>query len=70
MKDRIKEVMKQVFQLGEIQDDISQSNCSKWDSMTHLNLIIELEKEFNISLEPEDIAEMKNLEMIEKVLYR
>ena len=68
MKNRIKEVMKRVFQLNEIPDNISQSNCAKWDSMTHLNLIVELEEEFSISLEPEDIAEMKNLDIIEKIL--
>ena len=64
MKNRIKEVMKRVFQLDEIADDISQLNCDKWDSMAHLNLIVELEEEFNISLEPEDIAEMKNFDII------
>ena len=68
MKNRIKEVMKRVFQLNEIPDNISQSNCVKWDSMIHLNLIVELEEEFNVSLEPEDIAEMKNLEIIENIL--
>ena len=68
MKNRIKEVMKRVFQLNEIPDNISQSNCAKWDSMTHLSLIVELEEEFNISLEPEDIAKMKSLEIIEETI--
>ena len=68
MKNRIKEVMKRVFQQDEIADDISQSNCAKWDSMTHLNLIVELEEEFDMSLEPEDMADMKSLEIIERTI--
>ncbi|MDR0630697.1 MAG: acyl carrier protein [Holosporales bacterium] len=65
MKDRIKKVMKRVFNLQEIPDDISQSNCAEWDSMNHLNLVVELEEEFDVSFEPEDIAEMKSLKRIE-----
>ncbi|MDR1373242.1 MAG: acyl carrier protein [Dysgonamonadaceae bacterium] len=68
MKEKIKEVMLRVFQLDEIPDNISQSNCTKWDSMNHLNLIVELEEEFDVSFEPEDIAEMKSLDLVENKL--
>jgi len=66
MKEQIKEVMKRVFDLGNIADDISQQNCDKWDSMNHLNLVVELEEEFNVSFEPEEIAEMKSLDKIQE----
>lgn len=68
MKERVKEIMKRLFCLDTISDDISQQNCDKWDSMNHLNLIIELEEIFDISFEPEEIAEMKSLEKIEEKL--
>ena len=68
MRNKIKERMAHVFQLENIADDISQSNCKIWDSMNHLNLIVDLENEFNVSLEPEDIADMKNLDLIEKII--
>jgi acyl carrier protein len=68
MNGRIKDVMKRVFGLQEIPDDISQSNCAKWDSMNHLNLVVALEEEFDVSFEPEDIAEMKSLKRIETKL--
>jgi len=51
-----------------VSDDISQSNFVKWDSLNHLNLVVELEDEFGVSFEPEDIAEMKSLEGIEAKL--
>jgi acyl carrier protein len=69
MKDRIKKVMKRVFNLQEMPNDISQSNCAEWDSMNHLNLVVELEEEFDVSFEPEDIAELNSLEKIEIKLY-
>lgn len=70
MRDKIKEVLKKVFELNEVHEHISQTTCAKWDSLNHLNLIVELEDEFNVSFEPEDIAEMKSLDIIETKLNR
>jgi acyl carrier protein len=68
MKEKIKAVMSRIFQLDEISDNISQQNCAKWDSMQHLNLVVELEETFGVEFEPEEIAEMKSLEKIEEIL--
>jgi acyl carrier protein len=66
MRERIKEALKVTFDLDEIPDDISQKNCDVWDSMRHLQLVIELETEFDVSFEPEDISEMISIDAIEK----
>jgi acyl carrier protein len=68
MRGKIKELLKRVLGLEEVLEDISQKNCEKWDSLHHLNVIIELETEFNVSFEPEDIAEMRSLQEIENKL--
>ncbi len=68
MRERIKSVIKRVFKLNHVRDDISQSNCDRWNSLGHLNLIVELEMEFDVSFKPEDIIEIKSLDMIEKKL--
>lgn len=70
MKERLIEVFKRTFMLNEVNENISQKNCSKWDSLNHLNLIIELETEFDISFEPEEIALMKTLNDIEKIIKK
>jgi acyl carrier protein len=70
MKDRIKLILKQVLELDEISDDISQQTCAAWDSMHYLQIVLELENEFNVSLEPEDIAEMRSLKTIERQLNK
>ncbi|MDR2942402.1 MAG: acyl carrier protein [Treponema sp.] len=66
MRERIKHVIKGILNLDSIPDDISQKNCAEWDSMHHLQLVVALETEFDISFEPEDIASMKSLDEIEE----
>lgn len=67
MKDRIIKVMAEVFEC-QIPDNALQTNIEKWDSLRHLNLMIGLEMEFDIELEPEEIASMKSLTEIAKVI--
>jgi acyl carrier protein len=69
MRERIKAIIKRTFDLPEVADDVSTMNCDKWDSLHHLKLIVELETEFDVSIEPEDIAEMRSLEDIERILH-
>lgn len=71
MKDKVKEIMINLFELdNSINDDISQSNTDKWDSLNHLNLIVEIEDEFNVSFTPEEIASMLSLDDIVKKLKK
>ena len=65
MREKIKSIMKKVFELDQIDDDIDQLSCSEWDSMSSLNLIVELEQEFNIEFDPEEIETMTSLDLIE-----
>lgn len=64
MEERLLKVMKTVLCLETADMDLSQTNCKKWDSVHHLNLVIELEGEFDVSFEPEEIAEMKTVKRI------
>lgn len=72
MKEKIIEIMSEVFEVpvSEFPADIKQENIDNWDSLRHLNLIVELEDVFDKSFEPEEISEMtsmdKIIEMIEK----
>lgn len=66
MKDEVKDVFKRVLNITDVPDNLSQKNCENWDSLRHLNLIVELEDAFDVSFEPEDIAEMKDLDAVLK----
>ena len=68
MEEKILEILKTVFELETVDRSCSQSTCEKWDSMGQLNLVVELETEFDVSLEPEEIGEMKSFEDIVKIL--
>ena len=60
MEQKVLEILKNVFELETADNTCSQETCEKWDSMGQLNLVVELESEFDITLEPEEIADMKS----------
>lgn len=64
MDGKILEIMERVFQTSGLDITVSQKNCEKWDSLHHLNLIVELEDEFDTEFEPEEIAEMKDFDSV------
>lgn len=68
MDEKILEIMTRVFQTEGLGTDCSQSNCDKWDSLHHLNLIVELEDEFEMEFEPEEIAEMKTFSKVKEII--
>lgn len=68
MEERIIEVLKNTFELDIVDKTCSQETCEKWDSMGQLNLVVELETEFNVSLEPEEIGEMKCFDDIVNIM--
>lgn len=70
MEEKVLEILKNVFELETVDRTCSQATCEKWDSMGQLNLVVELETEFDISLEPEEIGEMKSFEDIVKLIQQ
>lgn len=68
MEEKILEILKNVFELETVDRTCSQTTCEKWDSMGQLNLVVELESEFDITLEPEEIAEMKSYNDVVKLV--
>ncbi len=69
MREKIINIVSRVFEI-EVNKNTDQKNCAAWDSLRHLNLIIELEDEFNISFEPEEIAQMKSILEIENIILK
>ena len=70
MEDKILNIIKDVFELEDIDNNVSQDNCIKWDSLNHLNLILEIEMEFDVSFDPEEIAEIKSASNILSLLKK
>ncbi len=68
MKERILEIMRQLFENDNIDESCVKENCEAWDSLHHLNLVIELEEEFNVEFEPEEIASMRSFSKILEIV--
>lgn len=68
MEEKIMEIMRRVFNTEDISAATDQTNCEKWDSLHHLNLIVELENEFDVEFEPEEIADMKSFSAVKKII--
>lgn len=65
--EEIMDVMRAVLKT-DVDENTSQSNCEKWDSMNHLNLVIELEDTFEVELEPNEISLMKSFSDIKNII--
>ena len=63
INERLKKVILNVFpdlQL-EITPSMSSSDIDDWDSMTHLNLVMQVQEEFNITMEFNDVISIESI---------
>jgi acyl carrier protein len=67
MENKIKMIMEQIFN-QEIDDDFSKNNTDKWDSFAHLDLIVRLEQELNISFSPEEIGAIESYDDLKRII--
>ena len=67
---KIKQVMSAVFEIPveSITDEASSDNIENWDSLRHLNLILALEEEFDVSIPDEEVGNLVNYKLIELVI--
>ena len=68
MEEKILSIIKTVLELNEVHNSISQESCDRWDSLNHLNIILEVESEFEVSFTPEEIVELKSARSITDLL--
>lgn len=68
MDEKIIEIMKRVFAVSDLDTTASQTTCEKWDSLNHLNLIVELEDAFDMEFEPEEIAAMTSFDAVKRTI--
>ena len=53
-----------------INKESSKENLPEWDSINHLNLIVELEDSLNIQFTPEEIESMKSVEILLNLIQK
>ncbi len=67
---KLKQVLADVFgvDVPSINDESSVETVEKWDSLNHLNLVLALEEQFDVSLSEEQVVEMLNYPLVKVVL--
>ena len=67
---KLKDVLSNVLgvSIEEINDDSSPDSLDKWDSLSHLKLVMAIESEFEVELSPEDSMDMLSVKLIRMIL--
>ena len=65
-EQRIKQVMADVFDMPAqtILENVSQDNLEGWDSLKHLDLVVALEEEFEITIPVEEVGNLISFKLI------
>ena len=67
MRERVIKIFEKIFE-ENIDDNFSKFSTDKWDSFTHLDLLVSLEKEFNVSFTPYEIGKIESFQDVLEVL--
>ena len=67
---RLEEIFRYVFKLPQDADvtGVVQHEVPDWDSLAHVSLILALESEFNIQIDPVDSMELTSFESVARYL--
>lgn len=66
----IQQIMADVFNIPaeEITEESSQDTIEEWDSLKHLDLVVALEEEFNVSIPVEEIGTMVSFKLVSFII--
>ncbi len=66
-KDEVRSKLKSIFETVldvddlDLRDDLSAGDVEEWDSLSHVRLIVTVERQFNIKFSNAEIEELKNV---------
>lgn len=69
MKEKIRNILETVFET-QIDDNFSQNSTDKWDSLAHLDIIVELENAFGISFTPQEMGAIQSYQDIVDIVTK
>ncbi len=72
VEKKLKKIFSVIFQIKEknIKSTSSLKNIKKWDSLNHVKLIMAIESEFNILIDPEESLQFVSFGQILKYLKK
>jgi len=66
-KDEVRSKLKSIFETVldvddlDLRDDLSAGDIEEWDSLSHVRLIVTVERQFDIKFSNSEIEELKNV---------
>tara|TARA_Y100000816_G_C25698029_1_gene368981 strand:- start:39 stop:269 length:231 start_codon:yes stop_codon:yes gene_type:complete len=72
MEKTLKNIFSDLLKLDlkEINDDLTMKDLDIWDSLMHMELIVTIEKEFELEFSFEEIVSMQNFGEINRILKK
>ena len=67
MEEKVKQIFEKEFKM-EIDESFNKFSTDRWDSFTHLNLMVALEKEFDVEFTPSEMGSISSYLDVIKVL--
>ena len=64
--NKLKQVVSDILEvdIDDINENSSPDNIEKWDSLSHIKLVMAIEVEFNVKLTPDDMMDMLSVKLI------
>jgi acyl carrier protein len=67
--EKLRALAAHILQIDVAPDQqIERASCARWDSLNHLRLIMAVEEEFGVRLEPDEIANIASLADLQTML--
>ena len=68
--NKLKQVVSDILEvdIDDINENSSPDNIEKWDSLSHIKLVMAIEVEFNVKLTPDDMMDMLSVKLIKIIL--
>jgi acyl carrier protein len=69
---RVNQILVETFKISheDAAKNLGMNDVNNWDSLSHMNLIVSIEDEFNLELSGDEIAEMVTFNQIREIIQK
>ena len=70
--DRVKTIFCETLGVSEseVNDDTAYNSFEPWDSLKHLRIVVNLEEEFGIDIDMDDVIDMSTFKKVKEIMKK